>query len=106
MTQNGSGYTKNGGPPCPKIERLEELMDIVTKWKDIDEHQDWQELVQEVVEALDWTHTMLANRKTYQKKQQITKKVTFEIAKKMLGEDEMAAIQREATRRLAEEVSK
>lgn len=102
----------NGGPKAPKPERLEELIDFISNEKD-GEHFGPSEqglklsaerdtMLQEVVEALDWTHTMLSNRKVYQKKQQIKKKVWLETAKTLLSEAEKRQLDNETQKRLQE----
>lgn len=97
---------KNGGPACPKVERLEELMEYVTSLKTDSppanqEESDHNDKMQETVEALDWLHTMLSNRKTYHKTRQQAQKLFMETAKKVLGEDEIKAIQQQAERMVA-----
>ena len=89
------GYEKNGGPPCPKVERLEELMEFLTSQKVQDPtggEVNFNSALQECVEALDWTHTMLSNRKHYQKRAQITKKISLQVARSILGKGEMDEI--------------
>lgn len=99
----------NGGPECPKVDRLEELIDLVTSCKSGIGQESPITLddatLQEIVEALDWTHTMLSNRKVYQKKQQITKKIYFKMAKELLSLDEQAEIKAQAAKNLAEAVA-
>lgn len=102
----------NGGPPCPKVERLEELMEFLTELKrdalnDPDLHELKDEILaqndtlQECVEVLDWLHTMLSNRQTYHKVRNAKQKIFMEAATKILGEDEIKAIQQQAEREVA-----
>ena len=104
---------KNGGPTCPKTDRLEELIDFMTDEKmslegvtDIEERDrrlGFNETAQEVIEALDWLHTMLSNRKTYQKRQQHERKLVYETAKKVLSPEEFNQIRRLAEERMSKE---
>jgi hypothetical protein len=89
--------TRNGGPACPKVERLEDLMDFITSLKTSPPGIDKDEL-QEVVEALDYLHTSLSNRKSYHQKRQAEQKALMETAKKMLSKDELDAITKQAER--------
>lgn len=108
--------TKHGGPPCPQLERLEELMELVTTYKRDPEEPDLDytersirvarnEELQEVVEALDWLHTSLSNRKTYQKKQQIKKKVYLKLAREVLSKQELEQVEKDVEKQLAEVVA-
>jgi hypothetical protein len=95
--------SRNGGPTCPKVEQLEELMEYVTSLKtdsppSNQEESDHNDKMQETVEALDWLHTMLSNRKMYHAKRQAEQKIFMQTAKKFLGEDEIKAIQEQAER--------
>ena len=88
----------NGGPACPKVERLEELMELVTDLKSDNFTPERNEEIQEVVEALDWLHTSLTNRKSYHQKRQAEQKALMETAKKLLSKDELDAITKQAER--------
>jgi len=97
--------TRNGGPACPKVERLEELMQFVTEQKDNTAYHSDEatmkshyrnEQLQEVVEALDWLHTSLSNRKSYHQKRQAEQRLFMETAKKLLSADELEAIRKQA----------
>ena len=88
----------NGGPACPKVERLEELMELVTDLKSDNFTPERNEEIQEVVEALDWLHTSLSNRKSYHQKRQAEQKALMETAKKLLSKDELDAITKQAER--------
>jgi cytochrome c553 len=102
--------TRNGGPACPKVERLEELMEFVTELKHGGNHeqchtdpdggvqQKFEPVLQEIVEALDYLHTSLSNRKSYHQKRQAEQKLFMETAKKLLSEDELKAITQQAER--------
>lgn len=96
---------KNGGPKAPKVERLSELIDRVTSMK-VSIHdpggEETNNFLQEIVDALDWTATMLENRKGYQQKQQSKRKVLEAWAKQNLSPDELAEIDRQATVRANE----
>lgn len=99
--------TANGGPATPKLKRLEELLEFLTNQKldnnlppargmakdEVDEHND---ILQECVEALDWTHTMLSNRKFYMKRQQLKKKITLNLAKEALSRADLTHIEKQA----------
>ena len=65
----------NGGPSCPKPQRLRELIDLVGN-SEIPER-----LEHELIDALDWLATSLENRSLYHKKQQMKKKIVFALAK-------------------------
>ena len=102
--------TRNGGPACPKVERLEELMEWVITLKtgpgntfidfgeDEDEEKKFNDTVQETLEALDWLHTSLSNRKSYHQKRQAEQKLFMETAKKLFSKDELEAIAKQAER--------
>jgi hypothetical protein len=55
-----------------------------------------KETLQEVVEALDWLHTSLSNRKSYHQKRQAEQRLFMETAKKLLSADELEAIKKQA----------
>lgn len=107
--------TKNGGPPCPKVERLEELMEFLTEEKDsehfgvteqgLGQAEKRNAQLQEVVEALDWLHTSLSNRKVYQKKQQIKKKVWLGLAKQLLSPEEQKQVNEQTEKELQEVIA-
>lgn len=103
---NNNGYQRRGGPPCPKVERLEELMDLIPNIRKAVENgdDDFGSVLDEITSALDWTHTMLSNRATYQKKNQIKKAAFQRVAKQMLSPDELAAIDEQVNKKLAEEI--
>ena len=101
--------TRNGGPACPKVERLEELMEALTLEKDHSGSMPHtcslstlqrNELLQEIVEALDWLHTSLSNRKSYHQKRQAEQKLFMETARKLLSKDELEAITKQAEREI------
>lgn len=103
MTQmNG----RSNGPKAPKVERLEELIDYLTSVKQDGREGDqdvsveirtkFNNTIQEVIEALDWTHTMLSNRAGYQKKQQTKRKILEQWAKENLSADELLELDRQA----------
>lgn len=96
---------KNGGPPCPQLERLEEMMEYITNYKNMDDDKTHQDFCQEIVEALDWLHTSLSNRKTYQKKQQIKKKVYLQLARQVLSAEELKQVDKDVEKQLAEVVA-
>lgn len=96
---------QNNGPRAPKPERLEELIDLITGWKfqhanpgetPTQEDKCHDQQLDEIVEALDWTHTMLTNRRGHQLKQQMKKKGYETWAKTNLSPDELAEIDRQA----------
>lgn len=101
MAENG----KYNGPPCPKVGRLEELIDLLTAQKSARRADDGQlsqseletitqrdAVLQETIEALDWLHTSLSNRATYHKKQQVRRKFLMRAAEQLLGPDEMKQV--------------
>jgi len=98
--------TRNGGPACPKVERLEELMGALTELKHPNPNEGdilnlrQNEMLQECVEALDWLHTSLSNRKSYHQKRQAEQKLFMETAKKLLSADELEAIKKQAEREI------
>jgi len=96
---------RNGGPACPKVERLEELMEYITSLKtdsppSNQEETDHNDKMQETVEALDWLHTSLSNRKSYHQIRQAKQKLFMETAKKLLSADELEAIKKQAEREI------
>lgn len=111
--------TKHGGPPCPQLERLEELMEFLTeqKYEPGDEYntfrvngelvpaEKYNETLQEAITALDWLHTSLSNRKTYQKKQQIKKKVYLQLAKEILSTEELKQVEKQVEEQLQQVVA-
>lgn len=100
--------TRNGGPACPKVERLEELMDYLSNVKqDTRDGEDEDSLqlrtnfnntIQECIEALDYLHTSLSNRKSYHQKRQAEQKLLMEQAKKLFSKDELDEIAKQAER--------
>jgi len=91
----------NGGPACPKVERLEELMEFLTEIKgNVPSSLIKDEQLQECVEALDYLHTSLSNRKSYHQKRQAEQKLFMETAKKLLTPDELEAIKKQAEREI------
>jgi hypothetical protein len=102
--------TRNGGPACPKVERLEELMDYLTTVKQetrdgedetsAEIRTDFNNTIQECIEALDYLHTSLSNRKSYHQKRQAEQKLFMETAKKLLTPDELEAIKKQAEREI------
>jgi len=96
--------TRNGGPACPKVERLEELMEFLTDKKhDVIQDEPGgidKDIYQECVEALDYLHTSLSNRKSYHQKRQAEQKLFMETAKKLLSPDELEAIKKQAEREI------
>lgn len=97
----------DGGPACPKVDRLEELMDYATAQKleppDVEADVDHNNILQEIVEALDWLHTMLSNRKTYHKKRQLIQNARLDVAKKLLSADELKQIDADVLKQLGGE---
>jgi len=111
-----AGKNGNNGPKCPSTDRLEELMDFLTHQKNTQRGSDTDlespslmpheevaitqrnETLQEIVEALDWLHTMLSNRKSYHQKRQAESKIFMELARKTLSQDEIDAIKKQAER--------
>jgi hypothetical protein len=89
--------TNSGGPPCPKPERLEELIDFLTGLKE----PGTGEFLQEVVEALDWLHTHLSNRRTYHKLHQRQQKIAAQMLRERFPED-MKDVRRAAENQLSE----
>jgi len=82
--------TNGTGPSCPKSTRLRELVDLVCE-SDIEgvaEH--------DLVDALEWLATMLENRNLYHKKQQLKKKVLFDLAREKGLLDEVNILTRDA----------
>ena len=104
--------TRNGGPACPKVERLEELMEWLAALQgayrneetpseeDVKARKNFDETVQECVEALDYLHTSLSNRKSYHQKRQAEQKLFMETARKLLSKDELEAITKQAEREI------
>jgi hypothetical protein len=106
--------TRNGGPACPKVDRLEELMDWLTYQKkpegDIQRvrtdgqaepiERELNNNLQECIEALDYLHTSLSNRKSYHQKRQAEQKLFMETAKNLLSPDELNAIKKQAEREI------
>lgn len=121
MSTTNTNITRNGGPPCPKVDRLEELMEWLTEEvvvvKNLPPGQqadasivkaakERNDLIHEVITALDWTHTMLSNRKVHQKHAQLLRKAKTEIAMSMLSPDELKKIDEDVKRQLQLEVVK
>jgi len=80
MQHNGNG----SGPHCPKPDRLRELIDF------LGELESQPNLIlkpaelaafRDIIDALDWTATTLENRSLYHKKQNLKKKVLFDLAR-------------------------
>lgn len=71
----------NGGPPCPKPERVRELIEIIGESELVDQNVIKLEVEHDLIDALDWLATMLENRSLYHKKQQIKNKVIRNLAK-------------------------
>jgi hypothetical protein len=102
--------TRNGGPACPKVERLEELMDYLSNVKQDTrdgedetlalQRTDFNDTIQECIEALDYLHTSLTNRKSYHQKRQAEQKLFMETARKLLSKDELEAITKQAEREI------
>jgi hypothetical protein len=72
------------GPPCPKPERVRELLELVG-----DEAKLTSKDSNDIVDALDWLATMLENRALYHKKQNIKNRVLRDLAKEY-GLDDQA----------------
>lgn len=97
-----SKIQQNGGPATPKAKRLEELIELLTNMKtaEPDPRRPHEAIdngvLQEAIEALDWTHTMLENRRFYMKRQQLKKKISYKLACEALQEHELKVIQEQA----------
>src|SRR5712692_6628134 len=76
----------NSGPPCPKPERVRELIEIIGETKLVDNKVEY-----DLIDSLDWLATMLENRTLYHKKQQIKNK-TLRILAKEYGIDDQANV--------------
>ena len=94
--------TRNGGPTCPKVERLEELMERIADIRAAVENGDdnFGTELDEITSALDWLHTSLSNRKSYHQKRQAEQKLFMETAKKLLSADELEEIRKQAERQI------
>jgi hypothetical protein len=63
----------NGGPTCPKPERLRELIEVVGECSELKAKDEV-----DLIDALDWLATSLSNRSLYHKRQQIKTKIMKE----------------------------
>ena len=64
-------------PPCPKPQRVRELIEVLGD----SDNNIAPRLQSEMIDALDWLATMLENRTTYHKKQQLKTKIIKQLAR-------------------------
>jgi len=81
------------GPKCPKPERLYELVEVIGN---CDTPQITPDEEHDIVDALTWLATMLENRALYHKKQNIKKRVLFDLAREHGLIDQANALTRDA----------
>lgn len=85
----------NSGPPCPKPERIRELLDGDNFLTGSDSVE-----ARDVYDALDWLATMLENRSLYHKRQQIKNKVLRQLAHEYGIDDQANVMTRESMQTL------
>lgn len=78
--------SQNGGPPCPKPQRLRDLIEFVgNEVESISpghiSEKVWDTCCKDLIDALDWLATSLENRSLYHKKQQLKNKNLRALAK-------------------------
>lgn len=92
-----SRTSQNGGPPCPKPQRLRDLIEFIgEEIEPIEESEHtsgrvFADACHDLIDALDWLATMLENRSLYHKKQQIKNKVLRSLAREY-GLDDQANV--------------
>ena len=91
----------SNGPPCPTAERLGELIDRLTEFKETLPGE--EDFIQEVCEALDWTANFLMQRKGWQKKQQIKTRIVNRLLKEKMGE-ELTVVRQQAASEANDEI--
>jgi hypothetical protein len=88
----------NSGPPCPKPQRVRELIELVGSLND--EMKVGAQIgagdSNDLIDSLDWLATMLENRSLYHKKQQIKNKTLRILAKEYGIEDQANVITNDA----------
>lgn len=79
--------TNNGGPPCPKPQRLRDLIEFIgNEIEPMEESEHvsgkiFADACLDLIDALDWLATSLENRSLYHKKQQLKNKNLRALAK-------------------------
>lgn len=83
----------------PSVERLDELLETLSiigaQYPD----------APDIITALTWLRNHLADRKHYHKRHQLKKRLIVQIAKRMLGEEDMRTIDQEVERQSFEQVA-
>ena len=84
----------NSGPPCPKPERVRELIETINNEEVVQFYANIDCL--DLTDSLDWLATMLENRTLYHKKQQVKNKVLRQLAHEYGIDDQANVMTNEA----------
>lgn len=93
---------KDSAPATPDVERLEE---IIERWNSRAVLEVRTEEESYMIECLEWLVTFLRNRKGYHRRTQLRKKFLIEYAERVLGPEEMQAINNQVNQTHFEEVA-
>jgi hypothetical protein len=92
--------SQNGGPPCPRPQRVRELIDYFSNLEEVvigdTKNKEVSASFRDLTDALDWLATSLENRSLYHKKQSLKNKHLRALAKEYGLDDQANVMTRES----------